>query len=336
MDQPDVQQVFFQHIKQNLPAHLSLVDEIAELLNISNDSAYRRIRGEKALSFDEVRTLCSYFKISLDQLFHLASDSVIFTGRLADSNNYSFEMWLKYILGQLQYMNSFDRCEAMYMTKDVPIFHLFNFHELAAFKYFFWMKTILQYPLFGKSIFALDEFMGPLHQIGRKILEEYNNISSQEIWNVESINTTISQIEYYRDTKAFASAKDIQDLYESLEKTIDHIEKQAEIGLKFPLDAPPAGKRAGYKMYVNEFILGDNTVLATLNDTRMVWLNHSVLNTIMTKDTSFTAYTYQHFQNIIRKSTLISDVGEKERSKFFNAIREKIYEKKKNANHYSV
>ncbi len=47
MDQPSVQQVFFQHIKSNLADHLSMVDEVAELLNISNDSAYRRIRGEK-------------------------------------------------------------------------------------------------------------------------------------------------------------------------------------------------------------------------------------------------------------------------------------------------
>ncbi len=56
MDKPDVQQIFFQHIKSNLAAHLSLVDEVAELLNISNDSAYRRIRGEKPLSFEEIKS----------------------------------------------------------------------------------------------------------------------------------------------------------------------------------------------------------------------------------------------------------------------------------------
>ena len=60
---PSVQQIFFQHVKDHLPAHLSLVDEIAELLNISIDSAYRRIRGEKAISFEELRTLCSHFRI---------------------------------------------------------------------------------------------------------------------------------------------------------------------------------------------------------------------------------------------------------------------------------
>ena len=49
-----------------------------------------------------------------------------------------------------------------------------------------------------------------------------------------------------------------------------------------------------------------------------------------TQDDSFAEYTYQHFQNILHKSTLISVVGEKERRRFFNRIRENI-ERRKNA-----
>ena len=56
----------------------------------------------------------------------------------------------------------------------------------------------------------------------------------------------------------------------------------------------------------------------------MVYLNHSVLNMITTRDPVFTEYIYQHFQNIMRKSTLISNSGEKERAMFFHSLREKI------------
>lgn len=335
MEQADVQQVFFQHIKNNLPPHLSFVDEIAELLNISNDSAYRRIRGEKGISFDEIRTLCLHFKISLDQLFYLNSESVIFTGNLANSTNFSFDLWLLYILRQVEYMNSFERKELLYLNKDMPIFHLLYYDELAAFKYFFWMKTILQYPLFGKSLFAIDDFTESLHKTGKQIVAEYNKIPSQEVWNVENIHTAIRQIEYYKDTKVFKSAQDIVHMYECLQKSIDHIEKQAEAGYKFLLNGKPLPSAVAYKLFVNEFVIGDNTVLAILNDTKVVYLNHTVLNVIMTKDTTFTEYTYQHFQNIVRKSTLISDVGEKERSRFFNTMREKIFNRQKAASNYS-
>ena len=95
MDQPGVQQVFFQHVKANLAAHLSLVDEVADLLNISNDSAYRRIRGEKPLSFEELKSLCSHYRISLDQLFQLNNDSFLFSGPLTNKDNFGLDKYLE-------------------------------------------------------------------------------------------------------------------------------------------------------------------------------------------------------------------------------------------------
>ena len=46
-NQGDIQLVLFQKIRDQLSDHVSMVDEIADILGISNDSAYRRIRGEK-------------------------------------------------------------------------------------------------------------------------------------------------------------------------------------------------------------------------------------------------------------------------------------------------
>jgi len=333
MEQPGAQQLFFQHIKNNLPSHLSLVDEIAALLNISNDSAYRRIRGEKGISFDEIRTLSVHFKISLDQLFYLNSQSIIFTGKSVDNRDFPFDLYLADMHGQLKFMNSFDKKELIYLCKDVPIFHYFHYSELAAFKFFFWMKTLLQYPSFGKKMFVSDDFADALHKTSGKIVEEYNKLPSQEVWNVENIHSTIRQIEYYKETKTFASALDIVNLYNCLDKTIDHIEKQAELGYKFSILEKQPASRVEYKLFMNEFVLGDNSLCAILNDTKVVYLNYGVLSYIITRDSTFTEHIYQHYQNIIRRSTLISNVGEKERSRFFNTMREKIHNRRRAINH---
>jgi len=50
------QELLFQVIKQRLPSNLSFVHDISDLLGISYDSAYRRIRGEKELSMEEIKT----------------------------------------------------------------------------------------------------------------------------------------------------------------------------------------------------------------------------------------------------------------------------------------
>src|SRR5215213_5663299 len=104
MEAATIQVNFFQHIKAMLPPHLSLVDEVAELLHISNDSAYRRIRGEKPIAFEELQVLCSHFKVSLDQFLHLRSDSIVFNGRLTDTESFTFT---EYLQGVLQHLNYF-------------------------------------------------------------------------------------------------------------------------------------------------------------------------------------------------------------------------------------
>jgi hypothetical protein len=158
----------------------------------------------------------------------------------------------------------------------------------------------------------------------KKMIEAYTKLPSLEIWNDNSIDATIRQIDYYRQSKILPSDQFALDIYKNLYEMIDHVEKQAEAGCKFALNSKPTSNSAPYKFYVNEFMLGDNCNLAILNNTKVVYINHSVLNIIMTKDPVFTEYTYQHAQNLIRRSTLMSYVGEKERRKFFNGLREKI------------
>jgi len=154
--------------------------------------------------------------------------------------------------------------------------------------------------------------------------DAYYKLPSVEIWNAESINATIMQIDYYKQSKIFPSDEFALGVYNSLLDMVNHIEKEAEAGCKFAVGGKPNAASVSYKFYVNEFILGDNCSLAILNNTKVVYINHTVLNIIMTKDPVFTEHTYQHFQNIMRKSTLMSFVGEKERRKFFNSLRENV------------
>jgi hypothetical protein len=322
------QTVFFQHIKALLPAHLSLAEQVAEVLNISNDSAYRRIRGEKPIALEEVKKLCIHFKMSMDQFLHLDSDAVIFRGKLADKNNFTFELYLHESLRNLQMINSFAEKEIYYWPKDVPVFYYYQFPELSTFKCFFWMKTVLEYPEYSRMKFSFENFDEKLLRIGEKMLETYNSIPSHEIWNVDNINTYIQQIEYYKDTNLFTSKNDIKILFDGLEKLIDHIEAQAEAGYKFNHNVK-GSHAAECKIYVNEFIIGDNTVMGLINKTPIVFINHSFINYSSTRDPLFCNYMYDYFQKLIRKSTLVSSSSEKQRSTFFNPIRENLERRKK-------
>ena len=68
-----IQEFLFQSIKSKLPANISFVHDLSEILGISYDSAYRRIRGEKELSLAELKLICLNYNVSIDALFNFKS-----------------------------------------------------------------------------------------------------------------------------------------------------------------------------------------------------------------------------------------------------------------------
>jgi hypothetical protein len=327
MEGTGVQQLFFQHIKNSVPPHLSIVDEIAELLDISNDSAYRRIRGEKQISFEEIQKLSCHYKVSLDHFLQLQSDSFIFSGKLNNNSSDAFENYIENLFQNFQYVNSFSKKHMFILMKDIPPFMYFHIKELAAFKYFFWMKSILNYDSMKGVKFSLDDpRYEPYYSTGKKIVDLYNKIPITEIWNIESINSTLRQINFYVESGAFQTKSDAKLLYNKFEELINHLERQAELGCKFNIGQEPLSNAASYRLFVNELILGDNTYMVELENVRMTFLNHSVLYFVATKDERFNAAIYENLQNLIKKSTMVSTIGEKERVGFFNKLRDRIHE----------
>jgi hypothetical protein len=324
------QEFLFQRIKELLPPHVSLVDAVAETLHLSSDSAYRRIRGETPMVLDEVKELCQYYKISLDQLLDVKSGSVLFQNVRINIHNYTYETYLSDLLKQVQYVNSFIQKEIIYLTKDVPIFHNFYFKPLIAFRYFFWMKSILQKPGYADREFELNCVSQEIEELSRELVRAYEKIPSTEIWNTECINSVISQIEFYKDSGYFSSAADIKTVYESLEETFLHLKNQVGYGCKFMPEENPGTKKTNFKFFYNRVVLGDNTIMAVTDRVKTVFLNYDVLNYMLTRDEAFCSPCYDDLQNLMKKSTLISQTSEKQRNIFFGIMLNKIEDRKRN------
>jgi hypothetical protein len=331
MENNQLQVMFFQYIKSKVPSHLSLVDEIANLLEISTDSAYRRIRGEKMISLEEVTKMASYFKVSIDQLLNLkTSDAKIFSGNYITPANFNFEMYLQKMLEVFIFLNSFKSRELLHFCKDIVTFYYFPFPELAAFKNYAWMKTILNFPDFAHRSFSSDMFDPATIDLSAKIARQYTLIPGSEIMNVSNIHTTLYQIEYYKTAHKFCSNTDLQIIYEQLHKMVDHIEAQAENGVKFMPGEKPNSQSVTYNLYVNDFVTGDNSYLAIIDGKRVSYLVHNHLNYLTTNDEMHTTYHENFLKNIMQKSILLSKSGEKFRSGFFYLIHDEIEKSRTN------
>jgi hypothetical protein len=326
MESNELQKQLFLYLKEQLPPHLSLADALCDLLHLSADSAYRRIRGEKPITLNELKRICEHYHLSVDQFLQLQNESVLFQAPGLNGKPVSFIEYMKGMYSQFLFFNSFQKTEMQYLCKDVPFWYFFLFPDMASFKTFFWCKTINNDPQLAHRQFSIDEspYEEP-YAIGQQILNEYAKIPSIELWNLESIHSTIAQIAYYKEAGLFKTQEDFERVVAAFHQMIDHLHRQAEKGVKFLPGASELTHRAPLQLYFNELILGNNTILLQLDQQRISMITYSVLSYLISRDERFANKTFSSFHSFLQRSTLISNTGEKERSKFFNTLKQRIH-----------
>jgi len=332
MKENSIQNSFFHQIKDRLSSHLTLVDGVADALNISNDSAYRRIRGETALDFEEIGVLASQYGISLDSLMKSESDTVVFRYRPLDEKSFSFENYMETTLEDLKRIADLDNAKIIYVANDIPFFQVFGIQEVASFKFFVWTKTILNYAQHkGKKLKLNEGITDKARELGVKLIETYCKIPSIEIFHAGTLESTLNQIEYYHVSGLFDNKNDSLLLCDKISELVDHMQRQAEIGVKFPYGKElPEGvlemRSGNYQLYYNEVLATDTTILARSGDFKIAYLANNGHNSLMTTNPVFYDNTHRAVQNLLTKSALVSGTSEKERNRIFARFQNKIDE----------
>jgi len=311
----NIQATFLEQIRSRVPENISFVDKLAELLNVSRDSAYRRIRGETVLSLDEVKKLCDRFGVSLDSLLSPTSNSSLFYHR-ALSTTYTLDQWLNGVVSNMEVVNGYSQRELIFAARDMPFFHYVRLPELSAFKFFFWLKTVIKDPAYVNQSFHLDVLPKEILNAGTRLWKLYSTVPSTEIWSDEAVNETIKQIEFYHECRFFANKELAGLLCDRLINLINLIKKESADGLKTGGEA--------IRLYENEILIADNTVFARMDKMRIVYINYNSLNLLTTHQETFCDRTEKYLNNLTKTSTLISASAEKERNKFFNKMRLRI------------
>lgn len=315
---------FFEKLKQNIPANVSMANDIADVLEISADGSYRRMRGETVLSMDEMVKLCRHYNISSDFIASTDETSARFSFRKIIQNEDGFEEYLKNILNDLQKINASNPKQIIYAACDPPIFHQFNSSDYAAFKMFFWQKALLNIPSFDGQKFSKKEIRPELLELCKKIAETYIQIPSIEIWHEDTIHGNLKLIEYAFDSGFFHSKEDALHICTEYSDILSLIEKQAAKSSKFAKEEKWAENEGNYTLYQSELIISNNHVFITAGNARMIYLSHNTFNTMVTTNTVFCNESEAWMKNIIRKSVQISGVAEKQRHTFFSTLRAQV------------
>jgi plasmid maintenance system antidote protein VapI len=316
----EIQEHFISRFRQVLPPGIGMAEEMADLLEVSIDSAYRRIRGETELTLDEIYRISKHYAISIDEVFSNLSDTVTFAYTKLTDSSANFEEYLGRITNHLKIINQFPNKKIYYVAEEIPLFYSFFSPLFTEFKLFYWQRSVLNCKEYQQSKFTKGFLPKKLVSLANSCFEEYLTIPSIEVWTDLTVLTGLRQVGFYFDSGVLDKELAVE-LLQEYRKTIEMVQQMAESGRKHISD-----KGETFSLYSSEVVLGTNCIYAIMGDSRYSYISFNTLNSLTTSNPEFCQETEHWMRNLERKSTLISGVGEKQRYQFFSSMFRKIDE----------
>lgn len=332
---PQSQLIFL--IKQKLGSNESIGAVISDLLDISTDAAYRRVRGEKLISMDELGQLCKHFNIALDQIFEIPQKTVVFDFYDFDKSNFSLDVYLLNIRDSLLNLKSQKDAKLILTINNTHFFQLFNFPELVKFKLFFWMKMNLKLVEFQEFKYVDFKFSKNQLSTCNEILNLYNAIPSVEVYDIELFGGLAREVYYYSISHELQDLPVIECLFTSINGLIDHMCSQAKNAMKFKVNTPVPASDRGIDVYVNEILNSVASFYYETEKNKGLFVAHNFMNSLHTNNQYYVNQTKDVLDSIIEVSTKISHSNHKLRNNFFAKLTENVnWYQQKTLNEYNV
>lgn len=317
MMKQDIQTTLFQLIKQKNAGEDSLGNVLSDVLSISSDAVYRRLRNETALTIQEVKKLCVHYNISFDALCATGDGKVVFSYPPLATFDFGLESYLEGILQAFHKLKQLSGGEIILSVNNIQFFQLLNFPQLMRFKLYFWAKTHLQMEEYKDQQFKHEKTSDTAFSLGMEILQIYNSIPSKEIYDPEFMRGFLRQIHYYYTSHLFEDPSYALFLHDRILLLSSHLEAQANCGKKFMYGTQAPANGNNFEMYLNETINSDATFYYKGKELQGVYLTHNLMNYLETTDENYVNDSKLIIDKQLANSSLISVVNEKERNNFF-------------------
>jgi hypothetical protein len=313
------QKFFFEVLKTKIPGQYSLTDTVEELLDVSTNAAYRRIRGETELTFSELLLLCRKFNVSMDDLFNVESNqgALFRYAPVSFTEPESYITYIKRLLESFTFHKNANEKEIDITAQDIPFFYFLDYPELMFFKLYAWNDTVTRAPQ------SYNEFCSKLEKntiisVYKQMSNVWKQVPSREIWTNQTLDTILRLLEYYYEIGVFEDKKNVVFLLNQLMEVMNDISKYAGEGYKGNFEKTP------FYLYLCNVDFENNFMLIKRDGELSCTIRLYTVNSIITDHKALCSETAKWIEDLISKSTLISKASARERLRFFQSSKNKI------------
>jgi len=316
-----MQEQFIKYLKAKAKDNTSFIEEVAFVLDIGYDAAYRRVNLKTSLSLEESVILARHYNLSLNKLFEIGSKSTIVVDLSPPFHNIEgLEEYFRQSNRNIESLVKLKSASISYSAKDIPFFHTLKDTYLTHYKIFVWLKDVdtemakskITFKEFRKQI--PDSLLDIVYTLG----DVYNYISITELWNDYTIIGTLQQVLYYYESRLLDKESALL-ICDDIEKVINHTETQT-------INQSLIGSNNGatYNLYKTDLHTLNNTIMVQTAQQRIFFQPFTVLTYFKIEHKPTCDLMYDFFEKQKKNSKLLVNAGEKDRSLFFHKMHQKI------------
>ena len=304
MQQP--QHDFLHQLVSKLVPGQKLADAVGAVIGISKSEAYKKITGKTLLTLPQIQLLCDHFNINFaihgeqNRSSSIVNFAPFHTGKISvrDYIN-SLEMFLQDIA-------SANQKKITCATDDIPLFHLFKYPELTAFKFHFWQMRVIDKAPFKLN---MNDWGASVLKPAANMHELYLQIPSVEVWTKTSLLNTLEQIKYAAEAGIITDKKLGKLICSQLRDAIGDIELYAVNRSK------QSNNEVLFDWYFYD-IIGTITYLAEMDERLVTYIRFNTFNTICEENGSLCIEVKHWLNSLIQDATGFSGQGSVQRNKY--------------------
>lgn len=316
-----MQEQFIKYLKAKSKDNTSFIEEVAFVLDIGYDAAYRRVNLKTNLSLEESVILARHYNVSLNKLYEVGNkNSIVVDLSPPFQNIEGLELYFRQSHKNIESLVKLKSASISYSAKDIPFFHTLKDTYLTHYKIYVWLKDVntdmakskITFEEFRKSI--PDSLLESVYTLG----DIYNYISITELWNDYTIIGTLQQVLYYYESRLLSKESALL-ICNDIEKVINHTEKQT-----ITQSLIGSNNGASYNLYKTDLHTLNNTIMVQTAQQRIFFQPFTVLTYFKIEHKATCDLMYGFFEKQKMNSKLLVNSGEKDRTLFFLKMHQKI------------
>lgn len=318
------QRLFLNRLSGRFKSRSELVHEVSGILHVGRDAVYRRLRGDTALTADEMVLLAETYQVRME----IGGGADHKRGlRLPPADlelprDEFHHIHLLYL--RVQQMNRLAAASFDIASTDLPIYYQLSTPMLRSFKIFMYGLTSWNLEKWKDRAFFPQLINEEVHDIVDQLVADHFLMPAREFWSVGMFDTTLRQIRYMVQLGRFESIEDADLIYDELLQMVDYLEKMESAGKRYAIGSEANEESPALEVHYDEISGGTNIVVVRSAERSFLFSAPVSPDYLVTAEQELTGETEKWFDNLIYQNKSLREASGQYASTYFARLRHRI------------